>query len=414
MNKLFTLFAILLLLPVAAISQTKAEKQERKQAFKNREKYLFAAKPVQKNFTHTLQYETTVAGHIIVPITIDGNIYRFIFDTGASTVVSTELRDKLGMKSIFTNKFEDAAGQVEKIEVYQIGQMQLGPVVFKDVAGPAVSLDKIEKQFCEKIDGLFGTNMMRTCHWKIDYINKTITFSDKKIKPQGNFTEIDFIENFSGSPLILQLIGERPYYSTMDTGAGRGFRVSDSLFFNSRKSKGAKMVIGRGNSSMALFEGRPSYEYVTIMDSIYVGNNLIKNQLVEINAGESYLTGNSFFEKFGSVILDWKKKKIYLPQIEIKEDAGFYVHGLLPVYTGDELRVGMVWENSIDGINEIDPGDIIISIDGIQSENIPREKWCQIATTLSNAKADKPLSVIVRKKDGSEVKFTLERKDLLK
>ncbi|MGV3460617.1 MAG: retropepsin-like aspartic protease [Flavobacterium sp.] len=414
MNKLFTLFAVLLLLPLIANSQTKTDKKALKEATKNRDKYLYAAKPVQKNFTHTLPFETTVRGHIILPVMIEGKAYRFLFDTGALTLVSSELKDKLGLKSIYTTRLEDAAGQIQEHSMYGIGQMQLGPVVFKDVAGAAINLEKIEKQFCEKVDGLLGTNIMRTCHWKIDYKNKTVTFSDKEIKPEGSFTTIDFVESFSGSPLLLQKIGEHTYYSTMDTGAGGGFRISDSLFFNTRKSKGAKLAIGRGNSAMTLFEGKPSYEYTTIVDSIYVGNNLITNQLLSVQAGESYITGNKFFAKFGSVQLDWKKKKIYLPATTIAVDTGFTSLGLLPLYVGDELQVGMVWENSADGINEIEPGDTIISIDNIVVQNLTREKWCEIVDAFSSDGDTGPLPVTVRKKDGAEKQLILKKTDLLK
>lgn len=413
MNKLCTLLVLVIFLPLPVLSQTKAELKAYKEAVKNRDKYLYAAKPVQKNFTYTLPYETTVKGHLIVPVMIEGKTYRFMFDTGALTLVSTELRDKLAMKSIFSSKLEDASAQVEEQQMYRIGQMQLGPVVFKDVFGAAVSLAKIEKQFCEKIDGLLGTNILRTCYWKIDYNARTITFSDKSIKPDGNSMEIDFTESFSGSPLILQAIGERPYYSTIDTGASDGLRVPDSLFFNSWKSRGAKIVIGRGKSSMSLFESKPGYEYTVIMDSIYFGNKLIKNQILDIAAGESYITGNKFMEKFGAMILDWKKKKIYLPETDIEEDKAFMSFGLSPVYDNDDLQVGIVWENSIGGINDIDPGDMIISINNIPAKDMPRDEWCWIAKIFNSEDSTGPLPVTIRKKDGSERKLILQKTNLL-
>lgn len=324
MNKFVALFAVLMLLPITGTSQTKAEKE----SFKNRDKYLFAARPLQKNFTHTLPFDYHL-GQIIVPVVIEGKTYSFMFDTGATTIVSSELKEKLGMKTIFNNNMVDGSGQIQEQQFYNIGQVQLGPVVFKDVVGPAVDLAKFEKLFCMKLDGIFGTNIMRTCHWKIDYKAKTITFSDKKIKPEGEAVEIDFMEGFSGSPMIQQIIGRYNFYSTMDTGYSGGFKIRDSLFFTSYKNKDVKMVRGRGKSSVTLFDSKIDNEYAAILDSVYIGGQLMKNQFVSVAPGESYLIGNEVFEKYGSVILDWKKSKLYLPAVSIQEDKFFKTLGVV-------------------------------------------------------------------------------------
>jgi hypothetical protein len=413
MNKLYTFFWLLMLFPVIVLSQTKAEKKALKEAYKNRDKYLFAARPTQKNFSHTLSFEY-YHGQIIVPVVIDGETYRFMFDTGAVTAVSNEIKEKLGVKSIFSNNLEDASGQVEERLVYPIGQIQLGPVVFKDIVAAAVDMTKFEKQFCRKIDGLFGANVMRSCHWKIDYKARTITFSDKEIKPDGKVTEIDFTETFSGTPLTRQVLGQYQYPSIVDTGSNGGFSISDSLFFNSGKLHGTKFLIGRGKSSMSVFGTKFNYEYIAVLDSVYVGNRLMKNQLVNMTAGNSYITGNKVFEKFGTMILNWRKKKIYVPLTDVTEDKEFKTFGLSPVYIQDDLQVGMVWENSVEGINEIDPGDTIISIDDIIVEKMTREKWCEIVEVFSSDADTRPLPVTIRKKDGTEKQLVLKKTDLLK
>ncbi|MCW4470477.1 aspartyl protease family protein [Flavobacterium sp. MFBS3-15] len=411
MNTFFTLLAILLFLPATGISQTKAEKQARKESFKNRDKYLFAARPVQKDFTHTLPFDYHL-GQIIVPVVIKGKTYSFMFDTGAATIVSSDLKDELGMNTIFSNNMADGSGQVEVMRFYGIGDLQLGPVVFKDVVGTAIDMKKFEKLFCMKLDGIFGTNIMRTCHWKIDYKAKTITFSDKRIRPEGEVTEIGFTENFSGSPLIEQVIGRYSFHSTMDTGYNGGFKIRDSLFFDTRKSKDIKMVRGRGKSSMTLFDSKIDYEYAAILDTIGLGGHLLKNQFVSVAAGDSYLIGNELFEKYGTVILDWHKKKLYLGAKDIKEDKYFKTLGISPLYIGDALHVGMVWENSVAARNGVEPGDAIISINGIPSKNMQQEQWCAIVDLLRNADADIKVPMVVQGENGEEKQFVLEKTDL--
>jgi Aspartyl protease len=411
MNKLFILFALLILLPATGISQTKAEKQARKEAFKNRDKYLFAARPIQKNFTHTLPFEYH-RGQIIVPVVIAGETYSFMFDTGAMTVVSSHLKEKLGMKTIFSNKIADGSGQVEEEQMYGIGQVQLGPVVFKDVVGPALDMTKFEKLFCMKLDGVFGTNIMRTCHWKIDYEAKTLTFSSKRIKPEDEAIAIDFTEGFSGSPIIRQVIGKYAYSSTVDTGYNGAFSIRDSLFFTSYTHKDTKIVRGNGKSAMTLYESKINNEYSAILDSIYFGGHLLKDQFVNVSAGDSYLTGNETFGKFGSMILDWDKKKLYFPARNIKEDSSFNTVGMSPIYIEDDLYVGMVWENSLAAKSGVAPGDVILSMDGIPSKEIPRDKWCEFVEIFTTDEIVRPLPIVIRIQSGEEKQLVLEKVDL--
>lgn len=411
MNKLFALLALLMLLPATGISQTKAEKKALKEAFKNRDKYLFAARPVQKNFTYTLPFNYH-RGQIIVQVVIKGETYNFMFDTGAVTVISSELKDKLGLKSIFSNKLKDGSGQVEEQQMYDIGQIQLAPVTFRDVVGSALDLSKFDKLFCIKLDGVFGTNMMRTCHWKIDYVAKTITFSDKRIKQEGDVLEIDFAEGFSGSPMMRQVIGNYGYHATVDTGYNGGFTISDSLLINSNKSKGAKMIRGKGKSAMTFYDSKINYEYASILDSINFGGYILTNQFVNASAGDSYLIGNEVFEKFGSMLLDWDKKKIYLPAIPVKEDQSFMSFGITPFYVEDELKVGMVWENSEAANIGIEPGDAIISIDGIAAKGIPRDKWCELVEIFRVKEINRVLPITIKMQNGDEKQLVLQKTDL--
>ena len=172
------------------------------------------------------------------------------------------------------------------------------------------------------------------------------------------------------------------------------------------------MVRGRGKSSMTLFDSKIDYEYAAILDTIGLGGHLLKNQFVSVAAGDSYLIGNELFEKYGTVILDWHKKKLYLGAKDIKEDKYFKTLGISPLYIGDALHVGMVWENSVAARNGVEPGDAIISINGIPSKNMQQEQWCAIVDLLRNADADIKVTMVVQGENGEEKQFVLEKVDL--
>lgn len=403
---------LLLLCSLTAVAQTKEEKQIRKQAFANRDKYLFAAKPAQKNFTVTASYIDN-QDLMVVPVVIAGETYNFLFDTGAATIVSTQLKEKLNMKPVFSNNLSDGAGTVQNEVMYAIGDVQFAGVTFNNVVGPAIDMGKFEKLFCIKLDGILGTNIMRTCRWKIDYNAKTLTFSDKKLKQEGKMKEIDFEEGFSGSPMIRHTLGEYNYLAMMDTGYNGSFSIPDSLFFKSRVSKKLDYKKGRGNSSLTLFDNKPVDEYVALADTLYVGGLLAKNQVVRIAPGNSILTGNEFFKSFGVVMIDWEKKKVYVPEAPIKENAVMNTFGFTPMYVEDVLKVGMVWETSSAGKAGIQVGDTIISISGKIMKGLPQEEWCSMLEMfLESGTLGKDMQLVVQKPDGSQKTLQLKKSNL--
>lgn len=399
LKKYLTLF---LICSLTAFAQTKEEKQIIKQAFANRDKYLFAAKPAQKNFSITVPF-TMAQDIIIIPVTIAGENYHFMFDTGAVSAVSNRLKDKLGLKQIFSNNLQDGAGTIQNEVMYTIGNVEFAGVTFNNVVGPAFDLDKFEKLFCIKIDGILGTNMMRTCRWKIDYNAKTLTFSDKKLKPEGKVQEIDFRENFSGTPEIRHVIGEYNYWAIMDTGYNGTFVIPDSLFFKSRISKKLDYKKGRGVASLTFYDSKPVDEYVTVADTLYVGNVLAKNQLVRIAPQNMAITGNAFFKNFGVVMIDWNKSKIYVPDAPVKENTEMKTFGFTPAFVEDVLKVGMVWETSSAGKAGIRVGDTILSINGKVMKGMPKEEWCQVVEMfLGSNTSVNDMDLVVAKVDGTE------------
>lgn len=403
---------LLLLCPLAAFSQTKAEKLAKKQAFANRDKYLFAAKPAQKDFAITVPY-TEAHDLIIVPVTIAGESYNFLFDTGAATIVSTTLKDKLAMKPVFSNNLSDGAGTVQNEAMYAIGDVEFAGVTFSNVVGPAIDMVKFEKLFCIKLDGILGTNIMRTCRWKIDYNAKTLTFSDKKLKPEGKVREIDFVEGFSGSPMIKHVLGEYSYWSLMDTGYNGGFSIPDSLFFKSRVSKKMDYKKGKGNSALTLFDNKPVDEYVTVADTLYVGDLLVKNQVLKIVPGNTALTGNEVFKTFGVVMIDWNKKKVYVPDAPIKENPNMYTFGFTPIFVEDVLKAGMVWETSPAGKAGIEVGDTIVSINGKMIKGLPQAEWCNLLELfLEPGTLGAEMQVVIQKPDGATKSLQLKKSNL--
>ncbi|MFL9845955.1 retropepsin-like aspartic protease [Flavobacterium rhizosphaerae] len=400
---------LLLLVPFLVLSQTDAQKE----AIKNRDKYLFGTTRLQKNFVKTIPFEYGVNEEIVVPVQIGGEIYHFLFDTGATTIVSQEIKDKLELHELFSNEMVDGSGQIEQMPVYILDKLAFSDIEFKDVAVIASDFKKFGSLFCEKIDGLLGTNIMRTCHWKIDYKNRQLIMSDKKIKPSKNFYPIDFKEGFSGSPLLTVYMGGYSVIMLMDTGYNGGFSIPDSLFFKSEKLRSLPYNKGYGNSTITLYNAKPRQKYLAAIDSVYIENkrHLVKNGIADIDEGETFLIGNDIFEGFGEVILDWDKKRIYLPETVVEEDDKYNTFGFGPAYDDGTITIALVWEGSSAFTQGLEVGDVVISINGTDCQNIDRKKWCALVGLIKN-KETKTLPVTIKKKDGTEKGYILKRGNL--
>jgi hypothetical protein len=395
-------FLLLVLAPLLVLSQTKQEKKEALQ----KQKMLFSVKPLQKGFIETIAFDDSF-DQIIVPVKINGKTYNFMFDTGAVTVLSASLREELLLQPLFSNDFRDGSGTVQQQQIYSLPPVQLGTITFSNVSGAVIDMSKFSKMFCIKIDGIFGTNIMRTCRWKIDYTNKQLTFSDKKIKPSGKVLEIDFEEGFSGSPMLNQRMGGYSFQSIMDTGYNGMFSLPDSLFFKSTKAKALKAHKIYGKSSLTLFDDKPTTEHLVLLDSIYIGKHLIKNKTARIE-GNMLLIGNKFFKDFGEVILDWEKQKVYLADVSVKEDKECAVFGFTPLRTDAGVSVGTLWENSNAQQLGMELGDAITDINGISVTNAPQEIWCTVVALFKEDTAQE-ISVSIRKKDGSQKSLLLKK-----
>jgi hypothetical protein len=400
------LLSTLLFLPVLLMSQTK---EQIKKAYKNRDKYLFAVQVEKKNFTETIDF-TNEKNQIIIPVIIAGETYHFLFDTGAVMVMSTALQEKLKPNVLFSNALVDGGGKENVEQFYNLDSVQIGSVKFNSVASVVADLSKFEKLLCIKLDGIIGTNLLRTCNWKIDYNNKKLLFSDKKIKPEGDFTEIDFKENFSGSPLLVTHMGQYNYLALMDTGYNGQLSVPDSLFFKNRKSKEIKLSKGFGKSSLSIYESAPEVKHVGLMDSIHIDNYFIKNVEINVNSSPGILIGNTLLKNCGEVIINWGKRKLYLANLKIKESAEYNTFGFSPLFIDGKITIALLWDESDAKSKGITLGDVITAINDEDTKNITQGRWCELLEVFTKADFIKIKTI---RDDAIERSFELKKVNLL-
>lgn len=400
----YTFLIISLFLTLQTFGQTAEEKAK----IANRDKYLFGARIENKNFVEKIPF-TQVNNLIFITVEIQGTAYNFLFDTGAVTILSSRLREKLQLKEAMRNNLIDASGKEQAEIFYSLEKIKIGSIIFNNIGTASMDFTAMSEQFCTTMDGIIGANLMRNCYWKIDYKNKVLEFSDKKIKPAVKAYELPFEENFSGTPLVKLFFGNYNFQALFDTGNNQSFNFPDSLYFKSSASKNKILRRGAGSTEFTLYGNREIINHASIMDSVTIGTRLFQKQAVRVSPSPLPLLGNKFLMQFEEVILDWKKHLIYFP-VDYRAEEPLKTLGFDPLFTEGKVVVSFLWEGSEAQKQGLELGDTIIAINGESLGLITPERWCTLREIV---KSEDRLAMRIRKKDGTEKSYEFKRYNLL-
>ena len=191
---------------------------------------------IQKDYFSTIEFEN-IAGFIILKATIQGDVYRFLLDTGAPNAISKTLYEKLKPSNINKIAIADANGTKDTMKVTTIEELTFGNVVFNNI--PTVVFEDFILLECMKIDGFIGSNMLRNSIIQIFYAdNKLIlTDNDTRLKLSENFVANMELPDEQSTPYIeITLRGEieGADWPKFDTGCKCFYDISsrtyDSVF----------------------------------------------------------------------------------------------------------------------------------------------------------------------------------------
>lgn len=250
----------------------------------------------RENFVQEIPFRYR-KGLIIVQakVNADTAIREFIFDTGAfNSKIEKGLADQLGLPTITTKENSTASGNTQTIEVTRIDSIQFGETTFYNIGAGKLEYAENSYSPCVAKDGLIGSNLIKLAHWKIDYQNRKIYFSDK---PFESVAEQNIRISFdrpvlSSTPKIkLNIENEEVSGLMFDTGFNGGlvmpaslasaFSSSDSQQFIDRSTSG---IYGSNTDTLiekSLAVSFDSREYRIPVEFSSLGKGLIGNDLLE-------------------------------------------------------------------------------------------------------------------------------------
>jgi predicted aspartyl protease len=361
-----------------------------------------------KEYYEVIPYETEI-GKIILPVTINNKTYRFLLDTGAPNLFSTELLKEINVAEGASINVNDANNQDQKMKFAVVPQLKIGNLVFENQAGLIYNFEEHNLLSCYKIDGFIGSNLLRNSIIKMNGANKTIIITNKikslkidkkpiKMKLYGNqkspFVELKFVgkNNEKASDMVL-----------VDTGMDGLYDMSKrayTIFENSKIFEALYTATGIGDSGL-FGAGDSSEQKLLEIENANLNQQIINNIMVSTTLDDNSRIGLDFL-KYGDITLDFLNKKFYFESpktIDVKEKTPKFFTSV----QNDKVVIGIVWDEKLKLL--MNTGDEVISADQIDITNI---SLCDFLRLKKEWKNKESYILKLKNKEGQISEITIE------
>jgi len=328
-------------------------------------------KVAKKNYYTKVDY-TQLKNKIIIPVKIQGQTYRFLFDTGAPNLISHSLEDLIQTKALHAIQVNDANDKKRPLNAVIIPLLDIGGVSFKN--SPAIVND-IESDFlfdCLDIDGIIGSNLVRNSIVQIDSNKKQIILTDQadKLEIEGlDFLDMALHANQS-SPYIwigLKGVGKAREQVLFDTGAEGFYDLSYDSFKKLRKLQVFSHIdSAQGHKGVGLFGvPAPTLHYRVQLPLINFLDTEFANVISISTAATKSRIGADLMD-YGKVTLHFKRKRFYFEAFDKKADLQEEVWPFSPTVNNGKLVVGIVWDDDLS--KSLKSGDKIIQMNDLDTD----------------------------------------------
>lgn len=288
----------------------------------------------------------------------------FIFDTGAfDGKVEKSLAEELGFEVVTSKTNSTASGISRSIDVIRIDSMRLGNTWAYDIGAGSLSYGATSASPCISPHGIIGANLIKLAHWKIDYEEQLLHFSDSPFEVDAGGQSISFDRPaLSGTPSIDLTV--------------EGVTIKDVLFdvgYNGGLVLPMKMARRFDQPvTQTVLDQSSSGIYGTNLDSL-----LVKELTVELGGSSSRipvsfsaldkaLIGNEILKHF-TVVINYDNKTIHLTQqrdVRVAPSPNVLVAALndsIWVVTRTTRTTGLALGDSLRTVNGKTPSEMFSS-----------------------------------------------------
>lgn len=364
---------------------------------------------IDKNYYSEIEFDY-VSDKIIVPVNIQNKEYKFLLDTGAPNVISAELFKKIETKAIGNLNVSDASNNKNNLAMVSIPLINFGGLNFKN---SAALVDKTLNNLvfdCFDIDGIIGSNMLHKSILQIDLKKKLIIITDKKKRlnlDKSKATKLSLLKSQKSPYIWININGNKNAreHLLIDTGMKGFYDLSKKNFGVLQKSNVFNIhSTGDGSSGISLFgASKKNKQYRIVVPKLKLNNTEFKNIVAETTNDDNSRIGTKILN-YGILTIDFKNKRLYFDSekdvIEInKKHLGFNLS-----IKNEKLVVGIVWDEVLK--NDIEFGDEIIELNGLNIENIPVCKFLNSESIFNN---NTSYNITFKKEDGTIKKLSVKK-----
>ncbi len=306
----------------------------------------------RENYTQTIPFEWRKELIVVkARLNSDTTLREFIFDTGAfNSKVESSLASDLNLEVVTEKTNSTAQGNSQKIEVVRIDSLILGETTIYNIGAGKLNYSPTSASPCVAANGIIGANLIKLAHWKIDYENQVLYFSDTPFEVEEDSYVLPFESPLlSGTPTIaLEIEGMEVENILVDVGYNGGLILPMAH---------AEKFAGR--TFHTILDQSTSGIYGTNVDSLIVKNLEVRvggaqaRIPVEFSSLNKALLGNEFLKHF-EIIINYDQEEIYLRKknevfvsaprnfvVAIQNDSLWTVTRTtpdLPLHLGETLR----------------------------------------------------------------------------
>lgn len=383
-------------------------------------KLMKSGEVAQEDFFQEIPFEYRL-GLVIIEVTIAGDDYNFLVDTGAPNLVSKELAEKLGLANVSEQKVGDSQGKKASLGFVQIDEVRIGNLSFRQTGAAVADLNQSQEIGCMEIDGFIGANLMRKAIWKIDYEHQIITITNKaeQLKIPDNALRIPFYTVMTGSPIVDVSLNKqvKANGTILDMGSSGDITLPrKNLDKLNKQMANIPQIKSFGSASAGLYGSADiDTSYIAVMNSVSFGDVELDSTLVEFRNVDLPIIGTGVLKNY-DVVFDWfEKEALFIKQKDYDHDS-LSAFGFLPGFDDDKFIVGTLLVPSNAAEAGVRVGDQILRINDLDFKAFGIDDWCEAIQGGRDAlkkvsEKDKVLLQVLR--NGKVLEFEIAKSKLL-
>ena len=280
---------------------------------------------------------------ILFKVEIEGETYTFLFDTGASTSISPELKQKLNLKNNGNKLSSDFYDNISTIEEVIIPELKLGPLI-----SPQMTVDVVKPiqsfEICGvQIDGYLGLEFFDKKVVHIDIIKKKLTIANSS-HFISDISAVPVSMSYHGNqktPFLSLAIGNDPIKEPIlfDTGSDKdliNFRLTTFQKLLKDSIITSKNIIDtlNINTGSGLFgPQRDTLNYLLKIHILGIAGATLENTTLKTFGKKNYSILGSALLNQGTITLDLIRDKFYfspypIPPLNKEPVDGFKLENL--------------------------------------------------------------------------------------